>query len=111
MEVQHLPVTEAGELADFFNEQISATPFCFPVSPKVFEHGVRYSFDMEEEETPWPQVSEETLVVCRDNGRIMGFSHNALEWRRMSKAKGLGGTSYTGHYGRWRIAAIKPHCF
>ncbi|MBI1930463.1 hypothetical protein HYR99_40225 [Candidatus Poribacteria bacterium] len=74
MQIVDLEVTQAVELTNFYNEQFSHQPYYYPVTPEEFDRGVRQSFWGDE---PYPNLSGEKLIVGKEKGRIVGFSHVA----------------------------------
>ncbi|HIE27392.1 TPA: GNAT family N-acetyltransferase [Candidatus Poribacteria bacterium] len=89
MQVEYWDVANAGELVHVYNEQLSGVPHCYPVSPEEFEIGIRYRKDADE---PYEELHSEKIIVCRQNGKILGFADVALvetEADGQKKHKGL----------------------
>jgi len=76
MSIEYWGVEEAIKLAQPYNDQIVGVPHCDAVSPEEFEEGFAY------QKTSFTDYSEdihsERLIVCEENGDILGFSDVAI---------------------------------
>ncbi|MDE2847561.1 MAG: hypothetical protein OXO51_12690 [Gemmatimonadota bacterium] len=76
MKIRTLEIDQASVLADFYNEQFSGMPYCYPVTEDEFETGVLWH---EEEDEPYEDLSEESILVAEDaGGAVAGFAHVAV---------------------------------
>lgn len=76
MEIKTLEIDQASVLTDFYNEQFSGMPYCYPVTEDEFETGVLWH---EEEDRPYEDLSEESILVAEDEGgAVAGFVHVAV---------------------------------
>jgi len=76
MNLKYWDVAEAPRLTQTYNDQIVGVPHCYSVSPEEFEEGFTYqktSFRGYLED-----IHSEKLIVCEDNGVILGFSDVAI---------------------------------
>jgi ribosomal protein S18 acetylase RimI-like enzyme len=76
MNLKYWDVAEAPGLTQTYNDQIVGMPHCYPVSQDEFEEGfthqkARYKGYSED-------IHSEKLIVCEDNGVILGFSDVAI---------------------------------
>lgn len=76
MKISTLEIDQASVLADFYNEQFSGMPYCYPVTEDEFRTGVLWH---EEEDKPYEDLSDESILVAEDNdGTVVGFAHVAV---------------------------------
>ena len=76
MKIRTLEIDQASALTDFYNEQFSGMPYCYPVTEDEFRTGVRWH---EEEDKPYEDLSEESFLVVEDEGgAVSGFAHVAI---------------------------------
>ncbi|MXW03724.1 MAG: GNAT family N-acetyltransferase [Gemmatimonadetes bacterium] len=76
MKISTLELDQASVLTDFYNEQFSGMPYCYPVTEDEFRTGVLWH---EEEDRPYEDLSEESILVVEDDGGdVAGFAHVAI---------------------------------
>lgn len=76
MKIKTLAIDQASVLTDFYNEQFSGMPYCYPVTEDEFRTGVLWH---EEEDRPYEDLSEESILVVEDDGgTVSGFAHMAV---------------------------------
>ncbi len=76
MKIKSLEIDQASVLTDFYNEQFSGMPYCYPVTEDEFRTGVLWH---EEEDKPYEDLSEESILVAEDEGgAVAGFAHVAV---------------------------------
>lgn len=76
MKIKTLELHQASVLTGFYNEQFSGMPYCYPVTEDEFETGVLWH---EEEDKPYEDLSEESILVAEDEGgAVAGFAHVAV---------------------------------
>ena len=76
LEILFWDTREAMRLTDAYNRHNADIPHLRTVSEEQFERGVRYS---DENGKPWPELSNEILIVSREGGNILGCAHAAVE--------------------------------
>ncbi|MDE2727218.1 MAG: hypothetical protein OXI19_04295, partial [Gemmatimonadota bacterium] len=76
MKISTLELDQASVLTDFYNEQFSGMPYCYPVTEDEFGTGVIWH---EERDEPYKDLSEESILVVEDDGgAVAGFVHVAV---------------------------------
>lgn len=76
MKIKTLELDHASVLTDFYNEQFSGMPYCYPVSEDEFGTGIRWH---EEEDRPYEDLTDESILVAEDEGgAVAGFAHVAV---------------------------------
>ena len=88
MKIKTLEIDNESILTDFYNEQFSKMPYCYPVTPDEFEIGIRCHEERDDE--PYADLSDESfLVVENGDSTILGFAHVAI-WRKGEEASRIG---------------------
>ena len=76
MKISTLPIDQASVLTDFYNDQFSGMPYCYPVTGDEFGTGVLWH---EERDEPYEDLSDESILVAEDDGgAVAGFAHVAI---------------------------------
>ena len=77
MTINILSIDQASMLRDFYNEQFSDMPYCYPVTQKEFDTGLWCSEEQDDE--PYDDLSDESILVAEDDdGTVLGFVHVAI---------------------------------
>lgn len=86
MKLEYWDIIEGYRSAAFYNAEFLQLPYYYRLSEEEFVNGIRYQ---EESDSPYPDLSDDKLIVAMSQGEILGFAHVAV-WSKAHDSS-LGG--------------------